>query len=190
MASGLAGFAGVKRRFEFVGMWNNVAVYDDYAHHPTEIFATISSVAAITTGRIFILFQLHRYSRTALLWNKFVNIFTKLLSDTNLSIGLLVIAGIYSAGEKKIDGISAGKMVKEINAKLFESDGKLVPSVGWENFPFAVSCSARVESVEEILSNFRFREEDIILTLGAGTMNKIAAELVERSKKRKSAVLN
>ena len=94
----LKNFSGVRRRFEFLGKFrvnkfNNINLIDDYGHHPTEIIETISTAKmAFPDSKIYIVFQPHRYSRTKLCFDEFVNALTN--SDK------ILLTNIYSAGEK------------------------------------------------------------------------------------------
>ena len=92
-------FTGVKRRTEFIGEFNGINFYDDYGHHPTEIKATTKALKAHTQGKLIVVFQPHRYSRTRDNFNDLSNSFE--YSD------LTLITDIYSAGEKPIPGVSS-----------------------------------------------------------------------------------
>ena len=92
-------FTGVKRRTEFIGEFNGINFYDDYGHHPTEIKATTKALKAHTQGKLIVVFQPHRYTRTRDNFNDLSNSFD--YSD------LTLITDIYSAGEKPIPGVSS-----------------------------------------------------------------------------------
>ncbi len=92
-------FGGVKRRMEYVGTYNNTKFYDDYGHHPTEMKATISALKSITKGKLYVIFQPHRYTRTR---DNF-EAFQKCLNIADEP----VVTDIYSAGEEPIPGISS-----------------------------------------------------------------------------------
>ena len=92
-------FTGVKRRTEFIGEINGINFYDDYGHHPTEIKATTKALKAHTQGKLIVVFQPHRYTRTRDNFNDLSNSFE--YSD------LTLITDIYSAGEKPIPGVSS-----------------------------------------------------------------------------------
>ena len=92
-------FTGVKRRTEFIGEFNGVNFYDDYGHHPTEIKATTKALKEHTQGKLIVVFQPHRYTRTRDNFNDLSNSFE--YSD------LTLITDIYSAGEKPIPGVSS-----------------------------------------------------------------------------------
>ena len=92
-------FTGVKRRTEFIGEFNGINFYDDYGHHPTEIKATTKALKEHTQGKLIVVFQPHRYTRTRDNFNDLSNSFE--YSD------LTIITDIYSAGEKPIPGVSS-----------------------------------------------------------------------------------
>ena len=92
-------FGGVKRRMEYIGTYNNTKFYDDYGHHPTEMKATISALKNITKGKLYVIFQPHRYTRTR---DNF-EAFQKCLNVADEP----VVTDIYSAGEEPIPGVSS-----------------------------------------------------------------------------------
>ena len=92
-------FTGVKRRTEFIGEFNGINFYDDYGHHPTEIKATTKALKAHTQGKLIVVFQPHRYTRTRDNFND--------LSKSFQYSDLTLITDIYSAGEKPIPGVSS-----------------------------------------------------------------------------------
>ena len=92
-------FGGVKRRMEYIGTYNNTKFYDDYGHHPTEMKATISALKSITKGKLYVIFQPHRYTRTR---DNF-EAFQKCLNVADEP----VVTDIYSAGEEPIPGVSS-----------------------------------------------------------------------------------
>ena len=102
IVSGLATFAGVKRRFQPTGTWNGVAIYDDYAHHPAEVSSVLKaakdSLRTGTPGRVIAVFQPHRYTRVRDLFVEFANSFGD--ADT------VIVTPIYTAGEHPIEGIT------------------------------------------------------------------------------------
>jgi UDP-N-acetylmuramate--alanine ligase len=99
--SAIEHFDGVKRRSEYIGEFNGIKVYDDYAHHPTEILSTINSFKKFSDGRLITIFQPHRYTRTE-------NNFTKLKESLEVS-DITIVTDIYSAGEKPIPGVNSSK---------------------------------------------------------------------------------
>ena len=111
-------FNGVKRRTEFIGEFNGIKFYDDYGHHPTEIKATTKALKSYTKGKLVVVFQPHRYTRTRDNFDELSKSFQ--YSDKTL------ITDIYSAGEKPIPGISSLIFENE-NIKYIKSP-RMVPS--------------------------------------------------------------
>ena len=105
-------FSGVKRRLEYIGNYKDVKFYDDYGHHPTEMKATISALKNNTPGKLFVIFQPHRFTRTR---DNFEQL-QESLGDADFA----VVTDIYSAGEEPIPGISS-KNFKGKNIKYIKS---------------------------------------------------------------------
>lgn len=149
----LADFRGAKRRFQVIGEAGGVLVVDDYAHHPTEIQATLR--AAKDTGRrVIAVFQPQRYTRTALLLDEFSRAFGE--ADD------VIIADIYSpAGETPIPGVSAERLVALIRERSNPRTAYIPDHAG---------------IVAELLR--RVRAGDVVLTMGAGDIWKVAEALV------------
>lgn len=159
----LAQFRGVGRRFEPHGTIGGIAVYDDYGHHPTEIKATIDTARlALPGGRLIVLFQPHRYTRTKLLADEFGNAFHQ--------ADILLVTDIYAASEQPING-TTGETVVE-NAR----------KCGHKNVTFVRDWKS---GVQEILK--QAKPGDLVLTLGAGDIDQapgtIAKELKARHEK-------
>lgn len=147
----LISFQGVKRRFTFLGKINQASIYDDYAHHPTEIQASYELAKQISEKKIIVIFQPHRYSRTKLLLNDFIKILKK--------INILYILDIYEAGEKPIKGINSKRLVREIskskkNIYYFDKN---------KNLKFALK--------------HYFNEKNTIIFMGAGSITNLAQSL-------------
>lgn len=104
----LRSFSGVKRRFQHVGDWNGVSIFDDYAHHPVEIAAVLQAARAAAKGRVIAVVEPHRYSRVKSLYRDFCGCF----SDADS----VVVAPLYSAGETAIDGIDQHSLGEGIKA--------------------------------------------------------------------------
>ena len=149
-------FSGMGRRFQKVCEFNNIKIYDDYAHHPSEIKTTLSSVknAVKDSAKVVAIFQPHRYTRLQGLWEEFKNAF----SDADK----LFAIDVYSAGESAIDGISSKNFVSEINHKN------------------AKYISGNIEEASKKIYS-QLEENDIVITLGAGTVTKIGS-LIEKCK--------
>ena len=105
---GLGEFGGVERRFQIRGAVDGVTVVDDYGHHPTEIRATLKAAAECDYQRVIVVFQPHRYSRTAMLMDEFATAF----SDCDH----LFVMDIYAASETPLPGVSASLLAERIRA--------------------------------------------------------------------------
>ncbi|MGI6413856.1 MAG: UDP-N-acetylmuramate--L-alanine ligase [Syntrophomonadaceae bacterium] len=147
-------FGGAKRRFEIIGQVKNVTVVDDYAHHPTEIRATINAAKQYHKGRVIVVFQPHRYSRTQNLGDQ--------LGEALSGVDLAIITDIYSAGEKIIPEVSGEKVYK---ASLRSGTESIYIS--------------GLHNVEEFLFN-HYRSGDLIITMGAGDIWKVGTNLVRK----------
>lgn len=154
-------FSGVGRRFQNYGTLNfnnkKVALIDDYGHHPVEVAATFAAAKlAWPESRIVLVFQPHRYSRTV----EQFDAFSKVLSEASV----LLLLEVYSAGEAYIEGASSGALANSIRQR------KQVE-------PILVGD----EELEAVLSRI-VKEGDIILTMGAGSIGKMAGQLAEKFK--------
>ncbi len=151
-ADGLSRFAGVRRRFEVRGRVGGVTVVDDYAHHPTEIDATITAGRLGGWERVIAVFQPHRYTRTADLAPEF---------GTPLAVAdQVIVTDIYPADEAPLPGVS-GKLVAEA-IRAAGSEPRYVPALS--DVPAVVADIAR--------------EGDVVLLLGAGDITSIADDVV------------
>ena len=108
LRTALGGFGGVKRRFTRTGDWNDVAVIDDYAHHPVEIAAVLKGARSICKGHIIAVVQPHRYTRLRDLFEGFCSCFND--ADT------VIVADVYPAGETPIEGIDCDALVEGLRA--------------------------------------------------------------------------
>ena len=150
--AGLAKFSGVGRRFEIKGEYGGVTLIDDYGHHPAEIRATLEAARGCGYKRLLVLFQPHRYSRTKFLWEDFRRSFNE--------ADILVITEIYAAGEAALDGVN-GEILSEA-----------ISTAGHKNVVFTSTMQAGME--------FLYREArpgDAILTIGAGSVNRVLDQL-------------
>jgi UDP-N-acetylmuramate--alanine ligase len=150
IAEGLANFRGVDRRFQQRGAACGVAVVDDYGHHPTEIRATLAAARECCSGRIHVVFQPHRFSRTLDLMDEFSGAFTD--ADT------VIVLPIYAASEEPIPGVTAERLAERIQASRVEFAAEFAMAVS------VVAASAR--------------EGDLILTLGAGSVSQLAPQIL------------
>jgi UDP-N-acetylmuramate--alanine ligase len=152
-ADALEGFRGVERRFETKGSAAGVRVVDDYGHHPTEVRATLAAARGLHSGRLIVVFQPHRYTRTRDLFEAFADAF----HDADR----LIVTGIYAAGEEKIPGVESAALVEAIRARGHRG-AELV---------------ADLEQVPEVLAP-ELRAGDLVITLGAGSVTKIGPKLL------------
>ena len=151
----LATFSGVDRRFQMRGTERGITVIDDYGHHPTEIRATLDTARLCGFGRVHVLFQPHRYSRTFHLMDEFASAFHQ--ADS------LFVLDIYAASEKPIEGASAEALVERIR----QFGHRRVEHVG------TIDCG--VEALLKVAE-----EGDLVLTLGAGNVWQAGDKLLER----------
>ena len=164
IAKGLSQFHGAKRRFQTKGHVKGVWIVDDYAHHPTEIAATLKAARDTNPKRLVCVFQPHRYSRTKLLLKEFGNAF----KDADV----LVLTDIYAAGEKPIEGVTGEAMLKEV-IETTSQDVSYIPNVD-------AIADYLVDVVEE---------GDLVITMGAGNVYSVGEELVEMLKRRKKIMV-
>jgi len=150
IADGLRNFRGVDRRFQLRGSGRGVAVVDDYGHHPTEIRATLAAARECGYKRIHVVFQPHRYTRTADLMDQFAGAF----SDADS----LFVLPIYAASEQPIPGVTAERLAGRIEGPRVQ----FVP-----DFPAAIEAVTAQAA-----------EGDLILTLGAGSVSQLAPQIV------------
>lgn len=144
VADGLSHYLGAGRRMEYKGKWMDVDVYDDYAHHPTEIAVTLRGFRDMGFGRLFCIYQPHTYSRTAALWDDFVTALDT--ADRVLTVD------IYAAREKDTLGVSSEGLAAAIGGK-------------------ATYCPSFEDAIA-ILSA-ECRTGDVIVVMGAGTVYRI-----------------
>jgi UDP-N-acetylmuramate--alanine ligase len=159
----LAQFRGVDRRFQLRGRVAGVSVIDDYGHHPTEIKATLAAARQCGFGKIHVIFQPHRYTRTRDLMEEFTTAFGD--SDS------LFVLDIYAASEKPIEGISGEALARAISAH----SGRSAEYVN--SFAAAVSAAAAVA-----------QDGDMILTLGAGNVSQLGPMIVEQLREQAAIV--
>ena len=153
MAPGLASFVGAERRFQRVGEQNGVTVIDDYAHHPTEIRATLAAARVAFPGRrIVVAFQPHLYSRT----RDFAADFGASLAKADL----LFLTDIYAARERPIPGVTS--------ANIADAMRPAARAPAWQG--------SRADLAAALVS--AVREGDVVLTLGAGDITRTAPELL------------
>ena len=150
---GLASFTGAGRRFEFKGSYHGADVYDDYAHHPDELHALLSTCRELTQyKRLVVAFQPHTYSRTAKLFDHFV--------EELKQADVVILAEIFAAREQDTLGISSADLCREI--------------------PGAVYCSTLDKVTRELRQVAQ--PGDLILTVGAGDIYRAGEKLLEGDK--------
>jgi UDP-N-acetylmuramate--alanine ligase len=155
MLPGLEQFRGVERRFQRLGERGGALVIDDYAHHPTEVAATLSAArAAYPTRRLVVAFQPHLYSRT----RDFADAFGAALATADVCL----LCDIYPAREQPIEGVSS-----ELIAAAMRTHGR---GPVWQG-PRADGVSA----IEQLM-----QPDDVIVTMGAGDITRVGHELVAR----------
>ncbi|MEK7462535.1 MAG: UDP-N-acetylmuramate--L-alanine ligase [Patescibacteria group bacterium] len=149
----LAEFAGTWRRFEFKGEWHGAPVYDDYAHHPTEIKATLGGLRELYPDKnIVAISELHTYSRTASLFDDFAKVTA--LADQ------FYFLPIYAAREENTSGVS----VKELAVKSLEYN---------PHTSYVPTYEAMIDTLKQTVT-----DKDVIVFLGAGNITKLAGELL------------
>jgi UDP-N-acetylmuramate--alanine ligase len=154
LREGLSGFSGTRRRFELKGVREGVRVYDDYAHHPTELTAVLTAAREVAgNGRVVIAFQPHRYSRTAAFRQEFGE-----------ALGLadeVVVMEVYGAGEDPIPGATGASVVAAVPLPA----GSVLFEPSWS------AVAGRLAD--------RVKPGDLVLTVGAGDVTMIGPELLE-----------
>lgn len=151
---GLQQFGGTKRRFEYKGTYQGVTVIDDYAHHPTEVKASLTAAQNYPHNRIICVFQPHTYSRT----QAFLKEFAEVLSMADI----VVLADIYAAREQNTIGIHSSAILKELQAR------------GTESYYFPT-----FEEIEKFLSD-HCMNNDLLITMGAGDVYQIGEHLLQK----------
>jgi UDP-N-acetylmuramate--alanine ligase len=150
IAAGISSFRGVDRRFQIRGQACGVTVVDDYGHHPTEIRATLAAAREYSHGRIHVVFQPHRYSRTRDLLDEFGGAFKD--ADT------VIVLPIYAASEEPLPGITAELLTSKITTPGAQ---------------YAADFGAAIDAVAA-----KARTGDLILTLGAGSVSQLGPQIL------------
>ena len=157
IATTLEAFTGTQRRFDIIGRTkNDVCIVDDYAHHPTEIRATLSAAANVPHNKVWCLFQPHTYTRTMALFDEFADAF----QDADK----VILTDIYAAREKNIYKISSKQLAAEIKKKHPNKE---------------VSFIADFQEIANFVSN-NAEPKDLVITMGAGDIYKVAEILIEQ----------
>ena len=158
MAEGLARFSGVRRRFEYKGRAGGVSVYDDYAHHPTEVAAQLMAARSVVEqshGRLVVLFQPHLYSRTL----TFAAEFARALSAADV----VVVLDVYGAREDPVPGVSGALITEQIDTTAGAPAVHYLPSL-------AAVPAVVAELVEP---------GDLLITMGAGDVTMLGPQLLD-----------
>ena len=151
-AAGMSRFRGVRRRYEIAAIVDGITVVDDYAHHPTEVAATIAAASVGSTGKVIAVFQPHRYTRTADLAPGFGAPLA--LADQ------VIVSDIYAAGERPIIGVTGRLVSQSVDA----AGGTVAFIPRLTDIPDAVAAAAE--------------PGDVILLLGAGDISSISGDVV------------
>lgn len=153
--SSLENFSGIARRFELKGEPNGIKVYDDYAHHPTAIEATVTAAIKKYPGqKIYLVYQPHMFSRTKKLFDQFVNVFK------NLNVEEIILVDIYAARQENIENISSSDIVKAVNSPKVNYIGDFG------------------ETVDYLLK--KLAPNDIVIVMGAGDIYKMSEMILEK----------
>lgn len=155
IAAALRKFEGAKRRFQLIGVVNDIKVVDDYAHHPTEIKATLQAARTSHPGRIVTVFQPHRYTRTRQLYREFGQSFNH--------ADLIILTDIYAASEQPIEGVDTKLIINTIP-----------PREGQQ-----VLYLPTLKDAADYLKT-QANSGDLVLTMGAGDVWTLGRELIKR----------
>ena len=158
-ADALRDFTGVERRFERIGEANDILLIDDYAHHPTEIAATLQAARAFGCKRVIAIFQPHLFSRT--------KTFKREFAETLAAADICILTDIYPAREEPIPGVTSESIKRE--AEL----------MGVGDFRYVGLKKNAIEVVAQLVE-----PGDMVLTIGAGSITHIKHDLLERLKRR------
>jgi len=150
-------FTGAKRRFEKRGEKKGAEIFDDYAHHPTEVEATLNAAAVDKKGRIITVFQPHRYTRLANLYNRF----NKSFSNTDI----LIITDVFASDEQPIIGV---------NGKL------LIDSLIEQGFNKKLVYIPKIVDVKDYLID-SIKKDDVVLIMGAGDITRVTEDLLRNA---------
>ncbi len=156
----LEAFRGTQRRFDIIGRTNGFLVVDDYAHHPTEIKATLAAAQKLEHNRVWCLFQPHTYTRTLALMDQFADAF----EDADI----VCLAEIYAAREKNIYKLSSSRLMEDIRQRHPEKDVYFFDSF---------------DSMAEFVLN-NAAAGDVVITMGAGDIYKVGEMILEKGSVR------
>ena len=154
----LTSFRGIDRRFSFKQKYKEAEIFDDYAHHPTEIYYALAIAKKRAKKNLCVIFQPHRYSRTEQLWDDFLNIFAY------SSIDKLIITDIYPASEKPRVNVTSQNFVTAFKQKY--------PCFPVDYVPYDHEFKSLKKHIDTYI-----QPDDLILLLGAGKLNNITQYL-------------
>ena len=154
IARAIASFKGIERRFCYKGLFQGAEIFDDYGHHPQEIYNTLLVAKKRAKNKLIVVFQPHRYTRTDKLWHQFIQTFIESQIDH------LIVTDIYAASEAPILNVSSQNLVCAIQEQN--------PSFPITYAPY----EADFESIKQSLKPVA-RDNDLVLLLGAGKVNKL-----------------
>ena len=153
----LKDYSGTNRRFDLIGVTDKgVKVIDDYAHHPTEIKATLAAAKNVKHNKLWLIFQPHTYTRTKALFSEFVDAF--------VDADVVILTDIYAAREKDVYNISSYKLVSAMKAKYPDR-----PIYYVKDF----------EDIVRYIEKFAGKD-DIVMTMGAGDVYKVGDMLLHK----------
>jgi UDP-N-acetylmuramate--alanine ligase len=153
-------FRGAKRRLQYIGSTNGMDIYDDYGHHPREIAATLNTLSQMfPERRLNVVFQPHRFSRTAAMYKDFADVL--LLADR------LFLLPVYGADEEPIEGIDSNLIYSELQLRQYKN---------------CILCSDMYDAVALLKESME--EGDVVVTVGAGDVSAVGEMLVEVKEKR------
>jgi len=169
IAAALAEFTGAKRRFERKYDAGGIVVVDDYAHHPTEIKATIAAARTLGFQRIIVAFQPHRFTRTKALRDEFATAFA--------GADKLFLTDIYAASETPIPGVTGRTIFDAVGAHCVRPDGDSTAERGARSAP--LQYEPDLAKLTDLLAA-EAQTGDLLLVMGAGDICKVAAAVAER----------
>lgn len=152
-------FSGVVRRFQVIGEVNGITVVDDYAHHPTEISATLGAARSSFDRRIIAIFQPHRFSRTRFFYEQ--------MAGALRTADVVILTDIYAASEAPITGVSSELILNTLK-KFGKSDSMIINDI--RNVPAYAASIAR--------------KNDFIFTIGAGDVTSITGDIVKKLREK------
>lgn len=156
----LENYPGISRRFELKAEINGTLIIDDYAHHPSEIKATLEAAKRGWAKRVVVVFQPHRYSRLSLLMNEFATSFNQ--------ADVLIVTEVFPAGELPIAGVTGQKLFEEIE------------NYGHKNVHYQKHLKEIPSLIEKIV-----KPGDLIITMGAGSIYRVIPEIIKTIQRKR-----